>query len=103
MEPSRGNTTFNTTAVAGDTNAYSGANQDLVTASMVSTGGLHASASAAVGTAIDKRATSAVAGTDGKKVGGPSNISGRAMSANRPVSNAYLRNQKLVQLRKKEQ
>ena len=25
------------------------------------------------------------------------------MSANRPVSNAYLRNQKLVQMRKKEQ
>ena len=59
--------------------------------------------SAAAGTAFDKRATSAVAGADGKKVGGPSAISGRAMSANRPVSNAYLRNQKLVQLRKKEQ
>ena len=107
VQPSGGgNASFNTTAGAGDTNLYGGgitANQDLLSGSMLSTGGLQPSARAAAGTAVDQRAATATTAADGKKAGGPSAISSRAMSANRPVSNAYLRNQKLVQLRKKEQ
>ena len=73
VQPSGGgNASFNTTAGAGDTNLYGGgitANQDLLSGSMLSTGGLQPSARAAAGTAVDQRAATATTAADGSITG----------------------------------
>ena len=77
---------------SGDT--YGGgatANQDLaLSGSMLTIGGLNKSM-------LNSTSTTKVAAVKRLPQGT------RAVSASRPVSNAYLRNQKLVQMRKKEQ